>query len=49
MTMICQHERADLDYFVRELVGPKLNYLYNIFVGDELTEVTSKVRVLRHL
>jgi len=30
MTIIRQHERADLDYFVRELVGPKLNYLYKV-------------------
>jgi len=30
MTITSQHERADLDYFVKDLVRPKLNYLYKI-------------------
>ena len=49
VTIIHKHERVDLDYFVRGLGEPKLNYLCNVLVGDELIKVTRKERVLRFL
>jgi hypothetical protein len=47
-TLRILHEHDD-DDDVRELVEPKPNYLYDIFVRNELTKVSRKVRVARFL